>query len=502
MGKDINPKQQIADLIKKSKKILIITHVRPDGDAIASVLALKMILEKLDKDADAVIPDEIPQGFAGLPGLKGILKEARATRDLIISIMPSEGKVGKISYNKKDNGSLDLIISPSQGAIKQNDVSFALGGFIYDLIIVLDSPDLERVSDVYKINKDLFENVPIINIDHHSTNKNFGQINLVDNTATSTCEILVSLAEALDKNLIDEEIATLLLTGIITDTNRFQNPNTTPKSLTIAAQLIAAGARRSEIIKNIYKTHSISVLKLWGEVLSNIKEDKENKIVWSAISKEEIEKAGVEKAEVGEEVLNELLSTAPGAQIVLLFVERDRGLVTCSMRTSDENIHLDKIALLFGGGGHKQAAGFKIENTDLAEAERKVIEKIKEYLKRSKEMLDSQKLKSEEEEKVVNSKEKRILFEEEHNKDIVSQGKQAIRAPEELYSPSVSDINLDKPKIIDDKTSILQKVIKSKKEKAFRKTQNNGGLDFARMEEEFQRQQRRSDEEGIDEDYE
>jgi len=213
--KDLNSKQQAVDLIKKSKNILVVTHVRPDGDAVASVLATKLILEKMGKVVDAVIPDELKDSYGFLPRFNDISKEVKAQRDLIVNISSPNGKIGKIGYNKKEDGSIDLIVSPSEGELKKEHVSFSSGGYSYDLIVVLDTPSLDRISEAYEKNKKLFEETAIVNIDHHSTNNYFGAVNLFDETATSVCEILVSLIEALDKNLMNEEVATLLLAGII-----------------------------------------------------------------------------------------------------------------------------------------------------------------------------------------------------------------------------------------------------------------------------------------------
>ncbi len=455
--RDPNSKQQAVDLIKKSKNILVVTHVRPDGDAVASVLATKLILEKMGKVVDAVIPDELKDSYGFLPRFNDISKEVKAQRDLIVNISSPNGKIGKIGYNKKEDGSIDLIVSPSEGELKKEHVSFSSGGYSYDLIIALDTPSLDRISEAYEKNKKLFEEIAIINIDHHSTNNYFGAVNLFDETATSVCEILVSLVEALDKNLMNEEVATLLLAGIISDTNRFQNLNTTPKSLTVSAQLIAAGARRSEIIKNLYKTLPVSTLRVWGKVLSNIKEDKESRIVWSTLSLREIEDSNSKESDVGGDVLNELLSTAPGAKVILLLVERKGGLITGGMRTSDENVDLDKLALLLGGGGHKQASGFKIEGLSLAEAEREALNKIKGYLGGTR---------IQETPKQEPVKEK-IIFEDKPENEF-----------EKMYSPSISDIDLEKPKIFDDKTSILQKIVSSKKEAR----ENKEKINFAELE--------------------
>jgi len=485
MKKEISSKQQIVDSIKKSNNILLVTHSRPDGDAVASVLAMKLILEKINKKADVVVSDEISDRYKFLPQIGTVLKEAKINRDLVININVPRDRIGKIGYNKKEKGGMDLIITPTQGEIKKEDVSFSSGGVAYDLVIILDVASPDILSSFYKENEDLFKDIPVINIDHHPTNPSFGKFNLLDSNATSTCEILVSLAEALGKDLIDKEIATLLLAGIIADTNRFQNNNTTPKSLTVAAQLIASGARRSDIIKNFYKTLPVSTLRVWGKVLANIQEDKDNKIVWSTISKNEIKAMGAKDNEVGGEILNELLSAAPGAKVILLLVERDNGLVTGGMRTSDPDIHLDKIALLCGGGGHTQAAGFRLENTNLVEAEKTVLGKIRSYLGLPE--IDK-------ENKDNHEQTEKVLFDKGDKDEDINH--------EQSYSPSISDIDQEEPSVVDNSTSILQRVINAKKEKSIKQIRDDEEkIDFAKMEKELQKNDKDLDWD-LDEDYE
>ena len=197
-------------------------------------------------------------------------------------------------------------------------------------------------------------------------------------TATSTAEILVSLLEALGRetNLLDKDVATSLLTGLIYDTSSFQNMNTTPKSLTVAAQLVAAGARQQEIIKNLYKTKSLETLKLWGTVLSNVKEDRMNRFLWSSITKSDIEKVGASEAALTG-VIDELLKSATDVDFVILLSERE-GQVRGSLRSITRGINVAQIAEEFGGGGHEVAAAFRIDG-DLSSKEDEVLTKIRRF---------------------------------------------------------------------------------------------------------------------------
>jgi phosphoesterase RecJ-like protein len=228
---------------------------------------------------------------------------------------------------------------------------------------------------------DVFYETPIINIDHHAGNDHFGKINLVDLTATSTCEILVSIFEALSKDtsLLTPEVATALLTGIITDTNSFQNQNTTPKSLTVAAQLVAANADQQEIIKRIYKTRTLSTLRLWGKVLSNIRDEMNYRFVWSQIQKADFVVTQSTPVDA-EGVIDELLKSATGVDFVLLLTEKDDG-IHGSLRSVAKGTDVSAIAKLFGGGGHAMAAGFQVEKDNPALNIDKVIGRIRDHQK-------------------------------------------------------------------------------------------------------------------------
>jgi len=376
---ELSPKQQIVEAIKSSENILLLTHKSPDGDAVGSLVACALALTKLGKRATAVCADKISAVFSYLPTDK-ISSELSGRRDFVISLDVSKIQAEKFLYKVQD-GRINFIVSPKTGEYTQEMVSFPGGKFKFDLILVLDCPDVERLGEPYTQNSDLFYETPIINIDHHAGNDHFGKINLVDLTATSTCEILVSIFEALSKDtsLLTEEVATALLTGIITDTNSFQNQNTTPKSLTVAAQLVAANADQQEIIKRIYKTRTLSTLRLWGKVLSNIRDEMNYRFVWSEIKRADFVVTQSTPTDA-DGVIDELLKTATGVDFVLLLTEKEDG-VHGSLRSVAKGVDVSNIAKLFAGGGHAMAAGFVVDPNDPAMNVDKVIGKIRDYQK-------------------------------------------------------------------------------------------------------------------------
>lgn len=379
---ELGSKQQVVEIIKKSQKILLLTHKNPDGDAIGSILALALALRKMGKEVTAVCGDAPAELYKFLPEIDTLSKIFCGQRDFVISVDTEKVKAEKIMY-KSNGGKLDIFITPTSGKFSKEMISMAEGGFCYDAIIVLDCTDLERLGSIYEENAELFYEIPVINIDHHAGNDNFGRINFVDLTATSTSEILVSVLESVtgDPKFITDDIATLLLCGIITDTNSFQNSNTTPKSLTISAQLVASGAKQQEIIKNIYKTKPLSTLRLWGRALINLRDEREHSFVWTELYKKDYLEVSASETE-SSGVIDELLKTASGVEFALLLSEKN-GDVHGSLRSTTKFKDVSEIARLFNGGGHPMAAAFQINNTSLEQSQAMIIQKIKDYQKAS-----------------------------------------------------------------------------------------------------------------------
>jgi len=369
-------KQQASELIKGANDILLVTHKNPDGDALGSLLALKIALEKLGKKITAVTADTPNKIFDFLPRINEIDRKIEGSRDFILSLDVSKTEIAKIGYKKDEKEKrVNILITPREGGrFNPDDLKVSDSKPKFDLIISVDTPNLERLGEI-ATPADLFYEIPVINIDHHPSNEKFGKLNLVELVATSSAEILLSLFESLSKDsqLIDEKVATCLLTGLIYDTSSFQNVNTTPKSLTVAAQLVAAGGNQQEIVKNLYKTKSMETLKLWGLVLTKVREDKTHKFLWSSVSKEEIMATGADEGALSG-VVDELLKSATDVDFAMLLSERE-GYLLGSLRSIAKGINVASIAESFGGGGHEVAAAFRTEG-DLKSKEQEILAKI------------------------------------------------------------------------------------------------------------------------------
>ncbi len=314
----------LVELVRKAQHVLVTSHISPDADGISSCLAFRAALNKLGKDCTIALGDPVPPSYRFLP------KEA--------------------------------VVVPARPEVEP------------DLIVVLDLSDLDRLGPVY--DPDLFSRVPILNVDHHVSNQHFGTVNVVDPTASATCELLYDVIQDLGVE-IDSEIATWLLAGLVADTQGFRTPSTTVRTLRVAAELMDRGASLSEILEAVFRSRSFPALRLWGLVLVGAK--RQGNILWSEITPDMLKAADASLEEV-DGVVN-LLASVQGPDAVVLFKAVNGDQIRVSMRTS-ENLNAAEICAYFGGGGHARAAGCTLE-PPLEEAWAKFLRYVEERLEES-----------------------------------------------------------------------------------------------------------------------
>lgn len=372
---ELSPKQQTVELVKKANRVLILGHKEADGDLLGSSLALSKSLVSLGKTAEVVVTENIAEIFKFLPFMDSLKNELKLTEGKILRIDTKRYPIAGMKY-QKENDHLDIILDAEKN-LKFEFVEIVNGTPKPDLIIVLDTPDVEKIDDVYDKNTELFFEVPIINIDHHPGNEYFGTVNLVDLTASSTAEILVSLFEALGIKISDPDTATALLLGIISDTQSFRTQATTPKSLTVAAQLLAAGARQQEIISNLYKKRPMVLLKLWGEMLSGVTLDHDHRFAWTKVKLKDIAGSDISVNDVLD-AADELLSNTPDADTILILCESKTGEVMGKLKGSKMGSVLE-LAKLFGGDGTPTNASFVMKDVSLSDAEMKILKRIQDF---------------------------------------------------------------------------------------------------------------------------
>lgn len=382
----LNQEQQIFEQIKKAKNILITFNKTWEGDAIASALALFLVCKKQKKNVEIAAEkfNDNP-AFNFLPTYNNIKSSLDIYQNFVISLNTNRAKVGQIKYNTKKD-SLDFIISPKEGFFTHDDISSNSENFKYDLIIVLDAPDIESIGSIYDNNTDFFYKTPIINIDHHSNNEQFGQINHVELTAVSTTEILFNLISEYSGDLIDEDIATCLLTGIISKTRSFKTQNITPQSLAIASQLIAMGANREKIVNRLYRSRSLNLLKLWGRVLARLTGSPEKALVWSILTSVDFDKTKTNENDLTE-VIDELIINIPQSSIIVLIYEpsfagdksKTKDNITKALIYSIKNINSLNLVKKFNPTGARNFVKIQLDKP-LSEAEPEIINTIKEEL--------------------------------------------------------------------------------------------------------------------------
>lgn len=374
------------DLINGHQRLLVIPHANVDPDALSSALACHQMFSGIGKDVTVICPDTPPESLRFLPGFEKLEGGISDDRNFVITVNLDDGvEVDKLRYTVEDR-KVNIIVVPRTGKISTRQITFAEGERRYDLIVVVDTADLALLGTLYTDHIDLFSQIPVLNVDHHISNTRYGQMHLIDPTAASATEVLYNWFLRVPdwRDRITPDIATLLLTGLITDTRSFQNPNTTPRSLEAAAELLERGARQQEIIRHIYKTKPLSTLKIWGRALSRIQMDSVSGIVWSGISREDLQEMEASSKET-HGILDELISTIPNADVHVLFAEVEEGGLKASLRSSSA-IDCSRLAgETYGGGGHPRASGFRVKNYGNFQLQiLECIKKLKEGMERQR----------------------------------------------------------------------------------------------------------------------
>lgn len=301
-----------------AKKVVIASHVRPDGDAIGSLLGLGLALKDSGKSVEMILVDGAPGSFKFLEGSELIKKE------------------------------------PTGG---------------HDTFITVDCADFKRTGKV-------FENFgqPDINIDHHKTNEKFGKLNLIEAEEVATAAILTNHLPEWGFS-ITKPIAAALLTGILTDTLGFRTSNVTPAALRQSAQLMETGVDLPEIYMQSLVRKTFPAAKYWGAGLSSLESN--NGIVWGTLTLADRKSASYGGNDDAD--LINMISAIDGHKVGMVFVEQSNNHVKISWRALQPGVDVSPIAKHFNGGGHAAAAGADIEGS-LADIQRDVLNKTKELL--------------------------------------------------------------------------------------------------------------------------
>lgn len=295
------PWSEIVARIARSRSVLLVLHVHPDGDSVGCSVAMAHCLRALGKRAQVVAPDPLPANlrFLDPDGL----------------CVPPEGANGP-----------------------------------FDLGLFLDCADMDRIGTAQA----LVPNLPaIINIDHHSSNRAYGTMNFIDAAAGACGEVVVRLIDALGWQM-DRPAATALFAALATDTGSFRYENTHPETLRTAARLVEAGADVPRVSSEIWDSRSLASLTLLSLVLPTLRVEGGGRVASLAVSQAMVHGAGAVAGD--QEGLVDYPRTLRGVEVALLCAEDRPGVVRVSLR-SNRWVDVSRLAARFGGGGHARAAG-------------------------------------------------------------------------------------------------------------------------------------------------
>ncbi len=313
MPKDINI-AETSELLKSKNKIVLCSHISPDGDTLGSMLALGNALTSLGKEVILTVDDTIRDTYAFLPGIEKVI-------------------------HLKDGDAIEA-----------------------DLLVAIDISSIDRIGNVLSYVKAK----ETLNIDHHLSNTKFADYIALNSCAAATGELVYDIVVALNVP-INSEIAVCLYTALFTDTGSFKYSNTTPRTLEIASQLLAKGVR-PDYISDCIGMKSKETVKLLTEVLATLTFACDNKIAYIQIDNEHYDET------IDTDAFISYPRYIKGVEVAIMFKEIEKNLTRVSMRSSD--IDVSEIALSFGGGGHMRAAGCSIYK-HLDEAKKDLLEALK-----------------------------------------------------------------------------------------------------------------------------
>lgn len=372
--------EQTLEMIKRAERPVIVIAHGAGVDGYATAFALKTVLKQLGKAADLVAADgPAPKTLDFLKVDERVRPTFGQLRKFVVSVDVSKAPLDELSYNV-ENHELQIFLTPRDGIWSEADITTRTGAYRYDLILVIGAASLDGLGDLYTKHSEFFYETPVVNVDHVPANEHYGQVNLVDLTATSNAEVLLRQINQWKGIAMTEDLATYLLTGMIAKTQSFKTPNITPKTLKHASALLRQGARREEIVDNLYRTRSVETLRLWGRALARLKSDEQTKLVWSLLSQQDFMHAGADADDLPD-VIDELIKNAPMAEVVVLLYEDKEGHI-CGIVSTHKNIDSIELALPFKPTGTRNLARICFTDKTIVEAEKVVVQSLKERIKK------------------------------------------------------------------------------------------------------------------------
>src|SRR3989449_1414271 len=295
---------QVVELIESKRRFAITSHIRPDGDSLGSSLGLYWLLRALEKDVEIIMHDAAPHAYRRLPGADAI------------RVTPAVDRA-------------------------------------YDAVFAIECSDIDRPG-LFDLEKQF-----VVNIDHHSTTELFGAVNWIDPTASAVGEMIYNLCKATGVR-VTKEIAECVYTALLTDTGSFHYSNTTERTFKIASELVRTGVKPAKTAEAIFGSYHWSKIELLSQVLATARRDESGHVAWMRQTMEMQERTRASE-EDADGFVNYPLS---GAEIeaTALFKECSPGVYRTTLRSKGD-VNVARVAELFGGGGHRNAAGCTLEGT-------------------------------------------------------------------------------------------------------------------------------------------
>ncbi len=315
--------QRLRELVDTRERFLVISHMRPDGDAYGSTLGLALVLRALGKDVVAVNADGLAPLFRFLPGS-------------------------------------EMLLATPEKASEADRV-----------VIAVDCADSRRLGAVFET----WNRTPDVNIDHHVSNPGYAAVNIVEATLPATAQVLYEIIEALGWPLT-ADMASNLYVGLMTDTGSFRYRQTTARSFAVATELVEAGADPVFLAQSCYQSYRPARLLLLREVLTSLHFAEQGRIGWFYITPETYARSGATPDET--EGLLEYLQAVKAIEAAFVLEEMPDGLTRASLR-SRGTVDVNRVCAAFGGGGHKLAAGLRTNRT-IPELEPQLLELIAQQL--------------------------------------------------------------------------------------------------------------------------
>lgn len=375
--------QQALEAIKRSDHTLICFPEAVSGDGVGSALGLARAFEamrpghQIDVISSGFLPDQ-QHRYRFLPGVDRVKPTIEQLHELTIRVPLGQTQIKDVRHEVRD-GNLEIHLSPTAGQIPSDHIEAAMSAFRYDLIIVLDCPDLGSLGSLFTQHASFFQATPIIAIDHAPEHERYGAVNLIDLAAAACGEVCARFLREVAPQAIDPDVATCLMTGIIAETRGFRSSKISVRTFDITSTLLQIGARREEILEHLFRTKSIGQLKLWGRALSRLHADPERKLVWTIISQHDFLAARASEADLPD-LIDELLVSSPDARVILLLYEQRDRTICVLARTPTGHHDADALLKSFGGVGDANLARACLIPQDLQQAERTVLETVRKQI--------------------------------------------------------------------------------------------------------------------------